>query len=329
MLGRAAQQADNGSPRTPLGLELVGPLGGGAHLARALTGGERIDHRQPRGRRTVAPLPTAPALHARRGRHCELLGERDVAAIQCAVGGAEGERGGLGDRVGAEVAQPPVDHLAATVGEVGHDVGPHEVAGSDRVTGGDRVGDRAIDLAALLVPGARAAVKAQLEVGLEAPQLAAERLAEQPLPAIRPVGGVERDEQLAGVGEPRQGLRRSAPLEHVITDGARQLVEHRRADHEVPQVVGHGREDVIAKVLGEQVVVAPEALVGVWTWTLSHRDGGQIQRRRPSFGPADERLDLLELELELEAGAHEQARGLRGRHRQVLCSHLDQLAVCP
>jgi len=188
------------------------------------------------------------------------------------------------------------------------------------------VGDSPIEIAVRLVPQARALVERAHELGSRPPQLGTQRVAEQAMPPVALVSGIERTQQRRGPLQPRQDAPRPGALENRVADRARQLVEHRRPDGKLGQLARQRREHLVAEILGETVIIASEAVErSAQVDLFPERQGREVQAGRPPLGSRHERLQRGEVEL--EAGLPQEDRRFGRHHREVLDANLDERAA--
>ena len=134
--------------------------------------------------------------------------------------------------LGAEALEPALEPpLGSVADDVGR-AGPEQVARALDVAALDRVGDGALAVAVLAVPGARAAVERRLHPRLAASQLSMQRLREQAVVAVLAVAPVERHEHQVGPGELLEELPRIVAPEHEVAERSGQAVEYRGAGEE-------------------------------------------------------------------------------------------------
>ena len=183
-----------------------------------------------------------------------------VARDQEAVRRAQRERCVARQFLFAEARQPTLHDVVATLCDVGDDARPEQVAGSDRVAGTDRVTDRVIGVAARLVPRARPAVEHRHELRFGSSQLRTQHVAEQRVPPVPFVRGVQGAQQRARLLEIGQHEPRSLPFEHCVAHRARQFVQHGRPHRELAQRGRQRRKHLVAEILGERVIVAADTL---------------------------------------------------------------------
>src|SRR5829696_8932791 len=98
------------------------------------------------------------------------------------------------------------------------------------VPSGDRVLDRGVDIAVLLVPRARASVKLWLAPRVEPAQLRAQHLPEQRVVAIRRASPIQPNKQDIRASERAQHPGGATLVEHCVAERARQRAEDRRAE---------------------------------------------------------------------------------------------------
>ena len=85
-------------------------------------------------------------------------------------------------------------------------------------------------------------------------------------------------------------------------------------------------EDLVAQVVGEQPVVAAEALDGAaQVGPAAQREGGEVETGGPALGPLEQHLHVLGRELETRQAQH--LRRLAPGHDEVARPQLDQPAL--
>ena len=150
-----------------------------------------------------------------------------------------------------------------------------------------------VHLAVGLVPFARAAVQLGLALGLEPPQLAAQRLAQEPVEAERVLVPVEWQEHHVPAREIAQHPRRAVAAQHRVAGGARQPVEHGLAPEEGEHARGDVVEQLVPEVGRHDAVLASEPRRGVrGAGLVSQRDGREVETRRPALRPVDQGLEV-------------------------------------
>src|SRR6201999_3749012 len=110
---------------------------------------------------------------------------------------------------------------------------PEELAGPVQGAAFHRVADRAVPVAVLDPPVGGAPVQPLLPLGLRAPQLGAQHLAEERVEAEPLVAAVERGEEHVGTRELAELRRRAAAPERRVAEVAAEAVEDRGAAEEV------------------------------------------------------------------------------------------------
>src|ERR1700684_901876 len=91
-----------------------------------------------------------------------------------------------------EMAKPGLDEVVAALGDIAREVLPEERARLWGVACRNRMGDRAVEIPVLNVPGARAEMKSRLTLWMSVAQLTQEHLAEQAMAAIPTAATVGR-----------------------------------------------------------------------------------------------------------------------------------------
>ena len=209
----------------------------------------------------------------------------------------------LRDLLGREALEPAADdRVAAAHDPAGGDV-PQQIGGAVDVAGRDGVVDRAVDLAARGVPGARPAVEVALDLGLAPAQLGAQHVREQAVVAVAVVGAVERDEHEVRAGEVAQRRARPRTAEHGVAQRAGELREHRGAGEEAQALARQAGEELVAQVVGHEPVVAGEPGDGaVAVGLLVKRERGEVEAGGPPLGALHDELDLGGPEAERRRG---------------------------
>ena len=130
----------------------------------------------------------------------------------------------------AEHAQPPLHRDGLALGDRAATLAQTRSLGDAHVSGRERVEHGPIDVAGRSVPGARPAVKVGLQLRL-APELGAQRVADQPVIAVPLAGPVDGDhEPFASERLEHEG--RVAAVHERIAERARQRVGDARAHGE-------------------------------------------------------------------------------------------------
>ncbi len=166
------------------------------------------------------------------------------------------------------------------------------------------------------VPGARPAVQAGLDAGLGPVQLGPQHVGEQAVIAEALGGAIERHEREVGAQQVREHVRAAGSLQQRVAQRRGQHVEDRRPPDEQPLVRGEAREHLVAQVLGDEPVAAPEARERRPRHGLvAEREGGEREPGRPALGAAQQRVELVAVEL--QAGDPQQGARLGPRHGQL------------
>src|SRR5205823_9183932 len=111
--------------------------------------------------------------------------------------------------------------------DVARHVRPHDVTGAAGILRREGVVDRAIGIAAPLVPGAGALVQPRLALGLPVSQLAPQSLAQERVVPVPLVVAVERDEQQVRPRHLTENTRRAGALEDRVAHFDPYPVEYR------------------------------------------------------------------------------------------------------
>src|SRR5207342_1887158 len=94
------------------------------------------------------------------------------------------QRGMTCDRVAGEIAEPAPDAGAPPAGQIREYVPPEQLAGQRRVARDGSVVDRAVRVAALRTPAARAQAERVLEPGIDSLEPVDERLSDERVPPV-------------------------------------------------------------------------------------------------------------------------------------------------
>ncbi len=167
-----------------------------------------------------------------------------------------------------------------------------------------------------------------LLLGLGAPQLGAQHLAEERVEPEPLVAAVERGEEHVRARELAQLRRRAAALEDRVAEIAAQPVEDRGAAEEVELAAADRLEEFFPDVVDDEAVVAGEAvdrLAGLGR--VAQRQPGQVEGRGPALGPPHQRLQLVGGDAQAERPQQLVAFPLG--HHQVAGAELVDPAVGP
>ena len=208
-------------------------------------------------------------------------------------------------------------------GVVGHQVGCLEVAAGLQV-----VLDRAGQVARGLVPARGCLVQLGPAGGGGACQFGPQQVAQQVVePEPRP-RAVERDDELVGPGqalEPRGAVGRAA---HLVDERTAQAVQDRHLEQAPPLGRFEGVEELLAQVVGHQLVVAVERRDEVrGIASVAQRQRREHEPRRPALGPARELLHGIRTQP--HRFRVEEPSGLLGVEPQVRGTDLGELVTDP
>ena len=204
-------------------------------------------------------------------------------------------------------------------------LGPQQISRAHEIVRVHGMGDRMVGISVPLEPRARAVMERPARARGGPPQLRTRACRE-----TARASGNAREPGRAGAAagwpfKPPEHQRGPAPLEHGVAHRPRQLLEHRRPHRELDHVGGEHRQNLVAEVLGETMIVAAQTP----TAAPSRRPARRVSTARPDTGPAGQpsvlRHERLHRgELEIEPGVSQQDRGFGGHHREVLDANLDQ-----
>ena len=119
-----------------------------------------------------------------------------------------------------------------------------------------RIADRRLGLSVRCAPGDRAGQQLRHEIRLGTLELSAEQLPEEMVVAIPASVAVQRDHEQVRACERLQLRRRAARVQHGVAQRARHAREHRGTGQEAELVMRQPREDLGAKILGDEPVVS-------------------------------------------------------------------------
>jgi hypothetical protein len=220
------------------------------------------------------------------------------------------------DLVIRELREPPLHVSSAAVEHLAGDAGPQQLTRTLRVSALDRVRDRAVDVAGIGVPGARALMQLGLALRLDAAQLRPEHPRQRRVVPVLAVGAVERNHQDVRPRHVPQHLAGAAAPEDGVAQRARQVLEHRRAPQELPLIVRQPVEQLVADVVRHQPVVAAEARDGaVHVLLAAERLRREVQAGGPPLGALEQHEHVLRRQL--DAGEAQHDGRLAARHAQV------------
>ena len=190
------------------------------------------------------------------------------------------------------------------------------------VTGRQRLADRCVALAVLVVPFRRSSPQPRLGAGVDTAELREEQLGEQ---VVQPEGVtiVERQhEEVARGGERVEHLGAVVALHHPVAQRRRQAVQDRRLEQERPPVGGQAVQHLLVQVLRHPLVRRehPTQHEG-WVGVLGEREHAQVQPRRPPVGATDQLLHDVARQLVELAGDLER---LGGRVGEIGLVELDE-----
>ena len=313
-------------PKTTLRLGSPHPGRVSAHPCDALPPAAR-----PEDRERVSHLPCHAGAAAiqlagrRRGPAFDLLAVPRGERGGC---GGEGERRSTTDLLGRELGEPAAHLLVVALRDAAGGLGPQQAGCRIDVARCDRVANRFVSVAASPVPRGRAPVQLGLQRGLRAPQLRAQQLAEQTVVAIGLAASVQAHQHRVRAREIRQRRPGDLTVQHGVAGRLRQGVQHRGAHEERGLGGAQRREQLVAQIVRDEPVVPGEALHGGVNIGLGpYRQGGEVEAGGPALGDADERVEVLLREPQIDP--LQERFSLHGLHREIVRAQLEELPVCP
>ena len=200
----------------------------------------------------------------------------------------------------------------------------HQAGGALDVSGGQGVRDRPLAVALRLAPVGGLACERRRTPRLEAIELAAQELADEPMVAVAAARPSERHEEGVVGGKVLEQAPGAVTPEHAVAQRPGERVEHGRADEEDTLDLRAPAEVLLAQVLRDVWVGAADGVRRRVGAGGEQREGGQVEPRGPTLAALVEpRGDVLG---DLEAGGVEQRVGLPPGQREVGRAELEELA---
>jgi hypothetical protein len=164
--------------------------------------------------------------------------------------------------------------------------------------------------------------------GVRGGELERRELGEQRVDAVPPALPQPGDEEVGALQRPEHRGRIRAP-EHRVAERRGEAAEDRDAQEEAADVVVERTQHLLAQEIGDEAVVPGELADDLRHVVHAAKpDRGELDRGRPSLGPAVEQLELRRLEVDV-ASAGEQLGRLGRGEREVLGTQLDQRSPHP
>ena len=162
------------------------------------------------------------------------------------------------------------------------------------VPGRQRMADRRRRLPVLVVPVAGAAMQVSDLVGSLVEEVGPQHVREQVVVAVPVAAVVERDQEQVGAVQRLQGGLAAGPTGHGVAQRAAQPVQQAGAQQEGADLFGLPLQHLLDQVVDDVPVVAGEAGdEGADVLSSLHREGGELERGDPAFGPSLQRGDVV------------------------------------
>src|SRR5918996_1548156 len=192
---------------------------------------------------------------------------------------------------------------------------------------GDRVVHRLGGRSLVPVPSRGASVKGRCEARLSQLQLVPEELGEQAVIAVPLAFRVERDEEEVRALDVLEDRCRALAVDDRVAKRTAEALEDRRAQEEVPDLLGLAVEHLRAEVVDDVTLVARKRLdEGPRVGSPAQRESSEIQACGPTLRPLVQPRHVFWIEAQLEHTVQEHG-GLLVGEAQLLRSDLVQLTA--